>query len=98
MEITITWTKIIVLTAGYFTGRYLYYTYMKWITGCPGHFDPTVHYRTSAYTSGWNMGYIHGSHKLKIKYEKCRRQYTDLKERHRLANAKLTALETDLSD
>lgn len=98
MEITITWTKIIVLTTGYFTGRYVYYTYLKWVTGCPDPFDPTIHYRTSAYTNGWNMGYIHGSHKLKIKYDKCRRQYNELREKHRVTCAKLDALESDWPD
>jgi hypothetical protein len=98
MEITITWTKIIVLTVGYFTGRYVYFTYLKWVTGCQNPFDPTEHYRTAAYTRGWNMGYIHGSQKLKVKYGKCRRQYIELKEKYRIAHAKLTALENDLPD
>ena len=98
MEITITWTKIIVLIAGYFTGRYVYYSYWKWVTGCPDPFDPTEHYQTSAYTRGWNMGYIHGSHKLKTKYEKCRRQYTELKEKYRVVHAKVVALENNLPD
>lgn len=96
MEITITWTKIIVLVAAYFTGRYVYYAYMKWGTGCTHPFDPTVHYKTSAYTRGWNMGYIHGSHKMKIRYEKCRRQYTALKEKYSVAYAKVMALENNL--
>jgi hypothetical protein len=98
MEITITWTKIIFLVAGYFSGRYVYYSYLKWVTGCSDPFDPTTHYRTSSYTRGWNMGYIHGSHKLKTKYEKGRSQYNQLREKYRVTHAKLTALENNLPD
>lgn len=93
MEITITWTKIIVLVAGYLIGRYLYFTYQKWVTGSPCPFDPTEHYQTSSYTRGWNMGFIHGSHKLKVKYDKCRRQHRELQDKYRISQAKLIALE-----
>jgi hypothetical protein len=98
MEITITWTKIIVVVAVYFTGRYFYYSYMKWVTGSLYPFDPTEYYKTSSYTHGWDMGYIHGSHKMKIRYEKCHRQHTELKEKYRIAHAKVAALEDSLHD
>lgn len=56
MEITITWTKIIVLVARSFTGRYLYYSYLKWHTGSPDPFDPTEYCKTSSYTRGLEHG------------------------------------------
>jgi len=98
MEITITWTKIIVLICLYFAGRYVYFSYMKYVTGCQNPFDPTEYYSTSSYTRGWNMGYLHGSHKLKIKYSKCRQQYCKLKEKYHAACVKLNALEINLPD
>lgn len=42
MEITITWTKLIVLFVAWHGLRYIYHTYMKYVTGCCDPFDPTV--------------------------------------------------------
>ncbi|WP_428330359.1 hypothetical protein [Mucilaginibacter sp.] len=93
MEITITWTKIIVLTISYFSGRYLYFSFLKYYTGCPFPFDPTEFYETSSYEKGWNMGYIHGSHKYKIRCEKYRKQIAEVKEKYSVTYAKLRSLE-----
>jgi len=42
MEITITWTKLVVLFIAWHLLRYLYHTYMKFVTGCCDALDPTV--------------------------------------------------------
>jgi hypothetical protein len=98
MEITITWTKIIVVTVIYFAGRYLYFSFLKYYTGSHAPFDPTEFYETSSYSQGWQMGYLHGSHKLKIKYDKCRNQYLELKEKYRTTQAKLNSLESNFDE
>lgn len=42
MEIYISWTKIIAAFAVYHGMRYLYHTYLKWVTGCAGILDPSI--------------------------------------------------------
>lgn len=42
MEITITWTKLLALFIAYHGLRYLYHTYMKWVTGCEDPLDPLI--------------------------------------------------------
>jgi len=42
MEIYITWTKIITSFTAYHGMRYLYQTYLKWVTGCTDVFDPSI--------------------------------------------------------
>ena len=96
MEITITWTKIIVITLTYFSGRYLYYSFLKWNSGSYAPFDPTEFYQTSSYSEGWRMGHLHGSHQLRIKCEKYRRQIAELKEKHRISDIKVKSLESKI--
>jgi hypothetical protein len=98
MEITITWTKIIVLLSTYFAGRYVYFSYMKWVTGCDDPFDPTVYYKTSSYSHGWNIGYRHGTAKMREKYESSWNTLKTLKKRCRIAEDKLAALEENRPD
>jgi len=98
MEITITWTKIIVTAATYFTGRYLYFSYMKWVTACDDPFDPTVYYRTSSYTNGWDMGYRHGTKKMRAEHTKRKKELTELKDKYRKSQEMLSNLENSLPD
>lgn len=42
MEIYVSWTKIIAAFAAYQGMRYLYHTYLKWVTGCADIFDPSI--------------------------------------------------------
>jgi len=83
MEITITWTKIIVTAATYFIGRYLYFSYMKWVTACDDPFDPTVYYRTSSYTN---------------EHTKRKKELTELKDKYRKSQEMLSNLENSLPD
>jgi hypothetical protein len=98
MEITITWTKIIVVTLTYFSARYIYYSFLKWYSGSYAPFDPTEFHETSSYSEGWKMGHLHGSHKLRIRCEKYRRQIAEVKEKHRISNIKVKSLEDKLLD
>jgi len=47
MEIIITWTKLVVLFFFWHLLRYLYHTYMKYVTGCSDPLDPTVPFDTA---------------------------------------------------
>jgi len=53
MEITITWTKLLIFFVSYFMLRYLYHTYMKIVTGSTDAFNPTVPY-DAALAAKWD--------------------------------------------
>lgn len=96
MEITITWTKIIVLALSYFGGRYLYHSYVRWYSGYPEPFDFMESLDTSMYYRGWQMGKVHGSHLMKAKYARCKKKLEDLEEAYSIARQKLNAYEDQL--
>ncbi len=71
MQITISWTILIVALSAYLLCRYLFFSYMKWYRGFPDAFDPFVSISESSADLAWREGYhqgkLEGKAKIKLK-------------------------------
>jgi len=72
MELTITLPTLAIGLLAYYTGRYLYFLFLKYRSGHPRPFDPRYNYRTSSWPD-WQRGYEQGQAKIIHQYhlEKC---------------------------
>ena len=72
MEFTITLPTLAITILAYYTGRYLYFSFLKYRSGHQRPFDPRCNYRTSSWLD-WQRGYEQGQAKIIHQYhlEQC---------------------------
>ncbi len=67
INITINLSTVIYALMIYYGCRYLYFSYLKYVSGCIRPFDPTYYYH-EATGSGWHRGYEQGQAKIIAKF------------------------------
>ncbi len=80
MEFTITFPTLAISILTYYTGRYLYFSFLKYRSGHQRPFNPRYNYRTGS-CPDWQRGFEQGQAKILHQYhlEECCRDEAVLK-------------------